>query len=94
MSDCICLKCMHKQYCATGIHQPRAFSTITGCSKYEERNPFTNADRIRSMSDEELAMFIRDTALVDGVFCPYEKCKRKNCGECLLDWLREEASDA
>ena len=47
--------------------------------------PQTNADRIRSMTDEELAEFISD--------------KARNFGEeyegymSALDWLKEEASD-
>ena len=43
--------------------------------------PRTNADRIRSLSDEELAAV---------VMCPYNECDRSDgkCYKCLLDWLK------
>lgn len=54
----------------------------------------TNADKIRNMSDEELAYTI---------MCPYEnlsgecspECEdsRKNCIKCCLEWLQKEVSD-
>ena len=52
-----------------------------------------NADRIRSMSDEELAM---------NMMCPNEnglgeiECDKSdncNCYECMLNWLRSEAEE-
>lgn len=49
----------------------------------------TNADRIRSMSDEELAVFIDH---VSG--CPprHEDCiESGDCEACWLDWLKQEA---
>ena len=53
----------------------------------------TNADRIRSMSDEELAMYM---------MCPNENglaeidCDKSgscNCYECLLKWLQSEVEE-
>lgn len=53
----------------------------------------TQADRIRSMSDEELAM---------NMMCPNEnglgdiECDKNdncNCYECLLDWLQSEVEE-
>jgi len=55
--------------------------------------PQTNADRIRSMSDEELAM---------NMMCPNENglaeinCDKSdscNCYECLLKWLQSEVEE-
>lgn len=51
--------------------------------------PLTNADRIRSMTDEELA--IVETAKGG---CPHD-CETPddldtNCVECWLDWLKQE----
>ena len=49
----------------------------------------TNADRIRSMTDEELAEFIGDDPMHD--ICPnncYDDLDRP-CKVCALDWLRE-----
>lgn len=44
--------------------------------------PITNADRIRSMSDEELAEFIRDQIIDRNIGIPTETW---------LDWLKQEA---
>ena len=42
----------------------------------------TNADHIRSMSDEKLVNWIE--------FCPDDKCgKFMSCNECLLEWLKQ-----
>lgn len=48
------------------------------------RVPMTNADRIRSMSDEALA------GIVD---CPYYPCFEKDCYECCLEWLQKPVKD-
>ena len=56
--------------------------------------PKTNADRIRSMSDEELAEFIFEVIkghIHRGIKC--EICKRNDCVPCWLDWLKQEVSD-
>lgn len=50
----------------------------------------TNADRIRAMSDEELAEYM-------SIYCCSHKthdprCQQfKDCGLCWLDWLKKEA---
>ena len=53
----------------------------------------TQADRIRSMSDEELAM---------NMMCPNEngigeiecdKCDSCNCYECILKWIQSEVEE-
>ena len=93
----ICKKCMHESYCDMaqfGGHNP----PITGCCKFKERHQ-TNADRIRAMTDEELAEF----EMEDGD-CPPERmypdscpdCDRvtpKVCYDCWLDWLKQEAKE-
>ena len=52
--------------------------------------PMTNADRIRRMSDEELAKMLNDG-------CPpgrsYIRCGRDNCIDCWLGWLRQPAEE-
>ena len=51
----------------------------------------TNADRIRSMTDEELAIHMmcpKDTGLAE-IEC--DKNDNCNCYECLLKWLRAES---
>lgn len=60
------------------------------CRNYKR---MTNADRIRAMSDEDLAM---------NMMCPNEnglaeidcdKCDNCNCYECLLKWLQSEVEE-
>lgn len=57
--------------------------------------PETNADRVRSMTDEELA------ELLEGCVCPKSPCPdidrdtptdKMRCTKCWLEWLRQEAS--
>lgn len=55
--------------------------------------PETNADRIRAMTDEELAQVVRNPCdIVDHY--PAGWCKERNCGyKCALEWLKQEATD-
>ena len=58
----------------------------------DERKKQTNADRIRSMSDEELA---EQLATYDS--CPSSKFERNCtnvCEACWLAWLKAEVEDA
>ena len=58
----------------------------------KERKPQTNADRIRAMTDEELASFIDH---ISGCPPKREDCdcieSEDDCEACWLDWLRQEA---
>lgn len=66
----------------------------------------TNADRIRSMTDEELAelLYSLQTEDLDGMFCKNEdKCvemmdsgdeiPKSMCKQCLVKWLRAESEE-
>lgn len=58
--------------------------------------PYTNADRIRAMSDEELAKFIPDWSYTNACKCdekPYVDCNNE-CDKCVLEWLQQPAGDA
>lgn len=67
------------------------------CSEWEAvivPKPLTNADRIRSMTDEELAAWLshHSMACVQGKRpCP-EDCVG-GCEQCWLDWLKQEAGE-
>lgn len=56
----------------------------------------TNADRIRKMSDEELAEFL-DIVGEDGISSQYADvpcdccCEKTECSKCWKDWLQSEA---
>ena len=60
------------------------------------RKPITNADRIRSMTDEELAEWLW---FKTGQCPPFDRCPQPDretpcvMKECWLDWLRREASN-
>lgn len=64
------------------------------CMRNTACEPKTNADRIRSMTDEELALAITCPAEYDLNFSKNEKCNgemSRNCYECSLKWLRAES---
>lgn len=56
----------------------------------------TNADRIRSMADEELLDFLNQYDIID-MHCVFEVCscftEDTSCKECWLNWLREEVNE-
>ena len=58
---------------------------------------FTNADRIRSLSDEELARMLaigchetRECPTICDPIHPYDEVV-ESCEKCWLNWLKEEA---
>lgn len=64
--------------------------------QYRVPQPKTNGDRIRSMSDEELAKFIAPLASCPG--CYARRVNIEDCGydckKAWLDWLKEVTRDA
>ena len=52
--------------------------------------PKTNADRIRSKTDEELADLLSGENIYP--WCLKEPCPEE-CRECILSWLKEEVKD-
>ena len=58
----------------------------------------TNADRIRAMSDEELAGILTMQSVVsppwcsENYDCPYAEQDPARCDLCALDWLRQEVN--
>jgi hypothetical protein len=59
------------------------------CMKSMAKKPQTNADRIRSMTDEELALAVMCPADITG---GDTKCDQYgNCRKCTLDWLQRES---
>lgn len=59
----------------------------------------TKGDKIRAMSDEELAVQLALPYLTlppwcsEHITCPYISEDPTPCDKCALDWLREEVSD-
>ena len=65
-------------------------------AKYADRvhftvgeKPKTNADRIRSMTDEELVEIIR--CPIESL--PIEYCPNMDCDDCILNWLKQEVTE-
>lgn len=103
--DKLCKNCKKCNNCKEGYVQRSKDLThiIYFCPKflYNDGKPFTNADYIRSMSEEELADFLRKTVFnqadnlfdcedyIDGIEC----CS--SCEECeaFLYWLRSEVEE-
>lgn len=57
----------------------------------EHYKAMTNADRIRSMTDEELALTVMCPADITG---GDTKCDQyHNCRKCTLDWLQRESEE-
>lgn len=72
---------------------------VCGYDDTPKLKPVTNADRIRAMTDEELAEFAASTGqgcapgenLVECCFDHKDGPVEADCRKCWLDWLREEA---
>lgn len=89
-------------------NQTCPYNTLRGCTilehpgKYcpmgnmakKENTPITNGDRIRAMTDEELAYWM--THLHEDGHCLNERCQifqDKTCEECVIDWLKQPAKE-
>ena len=54
----------------------------------------TNGDRIRAMSDDEIAKAMKILACPDQCPCDFDLCmKHNNCFDAWLEWLRTEAKE-
>lgn len=61
------------------------------CEFIQKPKPLTNADRIRSMTDEELAEFLAKTGDRTGKWSSINTtCPTETCEDCWLSWLKEE----
>lgn len=57
----ICSKCEHFGYCSMAVRYDGKV-VMTGCSKFKEKRKQTRADKIRSLSNENLAQFLVDVS--------------------------------
>lgn len=59
---------------------------------YEQFLPQTNADRIRMMSDEELAEVISNLGDCDTCYLYHKGCNINiSCKDAVLEWLKKES---
>ena len=83
--DCnVCINGKMPSYSATCVE--------CGLSR-KNYKPITNADRIRGMTDEELAEFFHNTTFCDSCFIFKNECgtEKYSCKQRWLDWLKQEA---
>lgn len=92
MADCRTCKRTDVKCCNTCYSKQETCEVLhfcgVDCGAYQPRYT-TNADRIRSMTDEELAEFIGGLGACisnDDEYC----YKFKNCNDCRLAWLKSE----
>ena len=64
-----------------------------GSREFFEQRPITNADRIRAMTDEDLAEFIGDDLMYN--ICPSDcfEDPDRPCKVCALAWLKQEVKE-
>lgn len=85
-----CASCLHKN-----VH-PNVCSDCLGGTHFKPRKPRnkTNADRIRAMTDEELAMWINDVTTNALSVLALGSNKQTKTIFYWLDWLKEEEKEA
>lgn len=79
--------------CAEG--KPHEDNTVIDCDNYA---PMTNADRIRSMTDEELARVLKKAFNCGGLIAMNQsstECRGCKAGYCcnIDDWLKAESEE-
>ena len=81
-------------YCATTACINPQYSNIIGTVQYSQgvqKHIITNADKIRAMSDEELAAFMTDDFCE--LLCKLPTVCDGQCNLKLLQWLKKEAKE-
>lgn len=83
----------YKQGCAKPFYEVCPLVNALANAGVPKDKPTTNADRIRAMSDEELAGFSMEN-------CPPKKFDRelgcrisKPCVQCVFEWLKQPAEE-
>ena len=87
--------CAYKSDC--GPLGEAEYADGSECEQFNEKmvnRPSTNADRIRTMSDEELAQFIPNWSYTNACKCGehYVGCNNE-CEKCVAEWLRKPAEE-
>ena len=87
-----CVYCTEDGYCKKFSDE----EVVSWCvmSPCKDEKP-SNADRIRSMTDEELAVKLAGNACPPNHKNPITECEVTGhpCYECWLDWLKQEVSE-
>ena len=102
-SNLICPKCLKGGYVNYIGQSYKYIAKCYNCGFYFEKGTFlkevsekkTNADRIRAMTDEELADLLSCSMCSLCVLHYYCKENRnnRNCDDVILEWLKQEAEE-
>ena len=76
-----CTNCKKYEDCKSGS------GLVWPCAAYTPKT-VTNAERIRTMNDKELAITIKDM-----MFSDFKPACEKDCLSCILDWLHRPAEE-
>lgn len=100
-----CKDCLHMELCARDERLPDFTPEQEAlCQFFVDRHRYvvrekgvTNADRIRAMSDEELAAFLWNIELgfTNGGWCDC-RCEEDgghSCTKCLAEWLKQPVKE-
>ena len=81
--------------CKADCHNAGTMARIIECSSYKPGRILTNADRIRAMSDEELAKYLSNPCdcAVDPERDGFRECGNDLCVKYLLEWLQQPAEE-
>ena len=86
-----CETCEYEKVCEI---QDFVRNDLKSCKTYKEKKVKTNSDKIRLMSDEELAEFFARKSPCD-YYCNYSKrvCNGVSCKQGILEWLKSPTND-
>lgn len=91
-------ECEYGEECSYQQNFDGTFNRDLKPTHYDDK-PQTNADRIKAMSDEELAEWIlREPTIGYFAVCPPgtkdgEDCPTSPCEQCWLDWLKSPVEE-
>lgn len=93
MQNKVCGECVHYDkklgLCDSNDNFFTIISNTPACLDFEIKPPMTNGDRIRQMSNEEMAVMFK----TDIKQCPPGECHDDGCIECWLEWLNTEVGE-
>ena len=93
-----CFQCKYVKVCMAQADMLGQVFDVNYDGEYccTDFTPFTNADRIRAMSDEEIAELILDwvqTGACNDFGVPVTGNCNGKCVECIVEWLKHPAEE-
>ena len=90
MTKSLCDSCVDKN-CLWRVETKSYDPPVMNCRGFKKA--VTNADKIRSMTDEELAKVLHCQRTQSPYVVGNDSCETTNCIDCTLAWLRQEANN-